>query len=1657
MSRFSRLTLASRRLRRRLERAVKTQYSWTQAKLNQITRSKRRRLRRVLKPAFAVLNILALAAQPLTFGLAGLALAIPNRVIADDAQQMCAVAVDAALIMDRSGSMADGASPSNCEWYQLDWVGQSQQCVIHSETGLTPEQCSAKPAPTQCGNHPSPPVFTPATNAKIVDAKTAAKSFVDNLGPQDQSALVSFSDAASLDKALSNDHAATKTAIDALVTAGATNIGDAIGAATTDLDGNANPAANKVMILLTDGKANKPNGDGNNENAQDVAYAEQKAQEAAAAGYLVFTIGLGADSDVNETMLQNIANTGGGTYHHAPNGNDLAQIYQDISQEVCQFGSISGFKYDDLNNNGVIDQGEPSLAGWDIVLSGDASASAETDQNGHYAFTGLAAGNYTVSEDANVDQLPFTKTLPVGSYSIALAAGENREQVNFANYRPFCGNAIVDQNQGEQCDDGNLNNGDGCSSLCLIEAPPVPLPGPGEIVINEIMYDPAVVSDTFGEWFEVYNPTAEDRQLQGCVLSEVGTNNHVVANSLIVPPLGYKVLGRANAAQIGGTNVDYVYSNFVLANTAPGDEVILTCNNAEVDRVEYDGGPNFPDPTGASIILSNPALDNNAGANWCVSTSPFGGGDKGTPGALNDSCAPPPSGGFEGVKFEDLSANGVKDVGDPGLTGWQMVLYNGQGGQVGTANTNGAGAYDFSALADGTYKVCEVLQNGWTQSFPVTDTPGSASCTGLGEAPFGWTLSIAAGQTSPEQSFDFGNFRPATLTINKIASPDDGEFTFNLTGPTQASDATTGSGTVVFENLLPGSGYGVSETLPEGWQGQTQIACTLGDQPINNTSFGLLSGSAALCVFNNTQFGTITVIKNTVPDDPQDFSFVTTGAGLTDFTLDDDDDLTFTNTQLFSGLVPGPYAITENEAPGYKLTGLACNAGTVDLPGRAFSVELTAGQNVICTFENTRTASIAGLKWQDFNANGLRDEGEPGLSDWTINLDGVSSASAQTDEQGNYEFLDLVPGQYNVCEALEDGWVQSAPEEGFDCGGAFGYSVELAAGETVVERDFGNYQNAGLEGYKFDDVNGNGVWDDDEIGLEGWQIYLDLNENGSFDEGEPFTETDGDGFYSFTDLNPGAYQVGEVMPEEGVWVQTLPGGGFYSLTLVSGDALTDQDFGNFQGAKISGSKFEDANYNGVWDEGEPSLAGWEITAAQDSVSKSATTDENGYYQFTFLASETGEWLVSETLQPGWTQTFPVELGDYTIAVGSGTNSEDNNFGNYKYPVITGFKWHDVDGNGQRDADDGLLENWAVALSRPGEPGQEGDPIPIELVALSLTSVNGGFNLPVTAAGNYRIFEEQKSGWQNTYPVAPEHPPFDFSHTEILAGRTLYPDSFFDVFVDFHQLPSGSVISTAGQTAIEFGNFDFLIITSEHSEQVAETSATIQWLTSKPATSRVIYDTVSHPALGSAPNYGYANSTPEIDLDPKVTSHNVTITGLTSGTIYYYRAVSAASPEAVGDEHSFSTSSPAPSGGGAISADILSGSRPAGSTPPPSGGEGGLPPAGSTPPSGPPAGEAGEGGPVAPTGGEVIPTGGGAPTGGEEELAPPTGGEGEEAAPPEEPEEEVTPPAPAEEEAAPALAAAGLLGIPWPWWLAILLLLLLLLLLFWRRRREEDRE
>jgi len=74
------------------------------------------------------------------------------------------------------------------------------------------------------------------------------------------------------------------------------------------------------------------------------------------------------------------------------------------------------------------------------------------------------------------------------------------------------------------------------------------------------------------------------------------------------------------------------------------------------------------------------------------------------------------------MKFEDLDADGVKDAGEPGLSGWTIFVDYDDDGTLDagepSAVTAADGTYLITGINPGTWKVKEVAQAGWTCSYP---------------------------------------------------------------------------------------------------------------------------------------------------------------------------------------------------------------------------------------------------------------------------------------------------------------------------------------------------------------------------------------------------------------------------------------------------------------------------------------------------------------------------------------------------------------------------------------------------------------------------------------------------------------------------------------------------------------------------------------------------------------------------------------------------------------------------------------------------------------------------------------------------------------------------------------------------------------------------
>lgn len=111
--------------------------------------------------------------------------------------------------------------------------------------------------------------------------------------------------------------------------------------------------------------------------------------------------------------------------------------------------------------------------------------------------------------------------------------------------------------------------------------------------------------------------------------------------------------------------------------------------------------------------------------------------------------------GIHGMKWDDLNGNGVKDPGEPGLPGWEIVLTDSAGNQTSTF-TDANGNYWFVDLPPDFYEVHEVNQPGWVQT-----------------APPNLIYSVNYQQGGNITGLDFGNWRgdapgECDLTINKI-------------------------------------------------------------------------------------------------------------------------------------------------------------------------------------------------------------------------------------------------------------------------------------------------------------------------------------------------------------------------------------------------------------------------------------------------------------------------------------------------------------------------------------------------------------------------------------------------------------------------------------------------------------------------------------------------------------------------------------------------------------------------------------------------------------------------------------------------------------------------------------------------------------------------
>ncbi len=202
-----------------------------------------------------------------------------------------------------------------------------------------------------------------------------------------------------------------------------------------------------------------------------------------------------------------------------------------------------------------------------------------------------------------------------------------------------------------------------------------------------------------------------------------------------------------------------------------------------------------------------------------------------------------------------------------------------------------------------------------------------------------------------------------------------------------------------------------------------------------------------------------------------------------------------------------------------------------------------------------------------------------------------------------------------------------------------------------------------ITGFKINDTNGNGKWDEGESGIQGWDITLKNATTGAVISSNL---TDTNGFYQFTNIANGSYNVTEEMKGGFTPTNTT----FKLITLVGIDIInlnfTNQPVMQPVGGVISGYKINDTNGNGKWDAGEKGISNWTIGliriigTGKDTrvIRKETFTDVMGFYEFGNLPA--GRYIVIEKFKREFVPTSsPVKR----IKLAQDENSMNNNFTN----------------------------------------------------------------------------------------------------------------------------------------------------------------------------------------------------------------------------------------------------------------------------------------------------------------------------------------------------------------------------------------------------------
>jgi uncharacterized protein (DUF2141 family) len=734
-------------------------------------------------------------------------------------------------------------------------------------------------------------------------------------------------------------------------------------------------------------------------------------------------------------------------------------------------------------------------------------------------------------------------------------------------------------------------------------------------------------------------------------------------------------------------------------------------------------------------------------------------------------CAPVPGGTLGDTVYNDTNGNSIQDTGETGISGVTVNLAGaGPDGQFGTPDdisrtttTDANGKYSFPGLPAGSYRVSVNNPAGLTPTQTQPQAVGLGAGQTIDTLDFGFTRQQGSigdtvyTDTNGNSTQNSGETGISGVTVNLIGAGPDGQF--GTSDDFTRTTTTDSNGKYSFTGL-PGGNYRVTVNNPAGLTAtQTQPdAIALGNgQNIDTVDFGFNQQSSGVSSIGDTVFNDTN--GNGVQDQGEP------GIGGVTINLRDSSGNIVTTTTTnsngnysFPNLAPGNYTVSVPNPPAGFTPTLVPS-----------SISLQPGQNVDTAdfgFTQQPRGTIGDTVFSDTNGNSTQEPGEPGIPGLTVlvrDSSGNTVATTNTDANGKYS-VNVPPGTYTVAV--------TNPPSGFTPTLTQPNPINVGNGQNIDTVDFGfrPTSQGSIGDTVFQDLNGNGVQDSNDVGLGGVRVRLfgpgpdgiintgDDNQIAEqFTDGTPNIVIGGRGNYTFNNLPPGVYRVESDTPPGNPPNDTATlttGRNPIIVNLAANQNFLNADFGfnmtGFSGnnpGSIGDTVFNDRNNNGVQDSGEPGIPNVPLTltlpgpdgrlGTPDDTTQTTTTNSNGNYGFNNLPPAPYRVTITQPFDFPQITTGSPQI-DVNLSSGQTLNNVD--FGLRRPPggTIGDFVFNDRNGDRTPNPGETGIPNATVTLRNSSN----------QIVATTTTNNNGNYIFTGLPLGNYTVDVTRPGGGLN---------------------------------------------------------------------------------------------------------------------------------------------------------------------------------------------------------------------------------------------------------------------------------------------------------------------